>query len=164
MSKLGPSLIVKVITQKMFPFLLMFGLYIIFHGSSSPGGGFQGGVVIGAAYILFAIGIDSRKARMSVPEKALNTLRSSGALVYICIGFLGIVLGYAFLANRVAGIPPQGALGSVFSGGALLGINIGVGTTVSSVVITLFYAFLEFTMEEDEKLSPKTESEEEDQA
>lgn len=155
---LSPSLIVKVVTQKMFPFLLMFGVYIVFHGSSSPGGGFQGGVVIGVAYILFAIGMDPHMARKDVPESSLSVLRSAGVLIYMGIGLLGIVLGYTFLANRVAGIPPRGALGSVLSGGALLGINIGVGTTVSAVVITFFYAFLEY---EPEKPNRETETEEE---
>ncbi len=144
---LKPSLIVRVVTQKMFPFILMFGVYIIFHGSSSPGGGFQGGVVIGAAYILFGIGVDPREGRRLTPESVVNFMRSLGAFIYVAIGLVGALLGYSFLTNRAIGFPPQGAPGSLLSGGTLLGINIGIGITVGSVVVTLFYAFLEYRTE-----------------
>jgi multicomponent Na+:H+ antiporter subunit B len=135
---LKQSLIVKIVTEKMVPFVLMFGVYIILHGSSSPGGGFQGGVVIGAAFILFAIGVDSRTVRKRVPAFSLKVLESGGVLLYVAIGLVGIILGYTFLANRVAGFPPQGEFGGIFSGGALFGINICIGTHVACTVITLF--------------------------
>ena len=142
------SLIVKIVTEKMVPFVLMFGVYIILHGSTSPGGGFQGGVVIGAAFILFAIGVDSRTVRKRVPAFNLKVLESGGVLLYVAIGLIGILLGYTFLANRVAGIPPRGEFGGIFSGGALFGINIFIGTHVACTVITLFYAFLEYEPEQ----------------
>ncbi len=153
---LKPNLIVRVVTQKMFPFILMFGVYIIFHGSSSPGGGFQGGVVIGAAYILFAIGVDPREGRKHTPESVLNVMRSLGVFIYTGIGLVGALLGYTFLANRVVGFPPQGAPGSLLSGGTMMGINIGIGITVGSVVVTLFYAFLEYGTEEEDAKEENT--------
>ncbi len=142
------SLIVRVVTQKLFPFLLMFGAYIILHGSSSPGGGFQGGVVVGAAYILFAIGVDAQEGRTLAPAIALKMVESAGVLIFVGIGLVGVVLGYSFLANRVAGFPPQGMAGSLLSGGTLLGINIGIGIHVAATVVTLFHAFLEYEPEE----------------
>jgi multicomponent Na+:H+ antiporter subunit B len=150
-STLEPSLIVKVVTQKMFPFILMYGFYITLHGSSSPGGGFQGGVVIGAAFILFAIGFDPKKSRRRTPEIMVNIMRSAGVLIFVGIGLAGVLLGYAFLANRVAGFPPQGRMGSLLSGGTLLGINIGIAITVASTVVTLFYSFLECKTKDEYK-------------
>ena len=138
-----PSLVVSVVTQKMFPFLLMFGFYIILHGSSSPGGGFQGGVIVGAAYILLAIGIEAGHGRRLAPESRVRWARSLGILIYVTMGLAGVVLGYSFLTNKAAGVPPQGRLGAMLSGGSLVWINIGIATTVAGVVITLFYAFLE---------------------
>jgi len=146
-----PSLIVKVVTQKMFPFILMYGIYITFHGASSPGGGFQGGVVIGAAFILYAIGFDPQKSRRCTPRLMVNIMRSAGVLIFIGIGLVGILLGYTFLANRVINFPPQGAAGSLLSGGTLLGINIGIAITVAGTVLTLFHAFLECREEDEEQ-------------
>ncbi len=144
-----PSLIVRVVTEKMFPFLLMFGFYIILHGSSSPGGGFQGGVVIGAAYILYAIGVNAACGRKLAPYMTLKVVESAGVLMYVGIGLAGICMGYTFLANRVIGFPPQGTPGSLLSGGTLLGINIGIGIHVAATVITLFYAFMEYGAKEE---------------
>jgi multicomponent Na+:H+ antiporter subunit B len=148
---LKPSLIVRVVTQKMFPFILMYGFYITLHGSSSPGGGFQGGVVIGAAFILFAIGYDPQSSRRRTPEMMVNIMRSAGVLIFVGIGLVGVLLGYAFLANRVIGFPPQGAVGSFLSGGTLLGINIAIAITVAGTVVTLFYSFLECETKDESK-------------
>lgn len=80
-------------------------------------------------------------------------------LVFVGIGMVGIVFGYAFLANRVINFPPQGAVGSFLSGGTLLGINIGIAITVAGTVLTLFHAFLECETEEGEKEFMATEKE-----
>ena len=146
-----PSIIIRVVTQKMFPFLLMFGFYIILHGSSSPGGGFQGGVVIGAAYILYAIGVDADHGRRLAPYLHLKIIESAGVLIYVGLGFAGICLGYSFLTNRMIGFPPQGTPGSLLSGGTILGINIGIGIHVAATVITLFYAFMEYEKPKESK-------------
>ena len=144
-----PSMIIRVVTQKMVPFVFMFGIYIVLNGSSSPGGGFQGGVVMGAAFILFAIGISGREGRLRAPETPLKMIESGGVLLYVVIGLVGILLGYSFLTNKMAHFPPQGSSGSILSGGTLLGINIGIGMHVACTVIALFYAFLEYEPDTD---------------
>lgn len=143
------SLIVRVVSQKMVAFVLMFGCSIVLHGASSPGGGFQGGVVMGAAFILFAIGIDPHEGRERTPPFILKIIESSGVLLYVGIGLVGILLGYTFLANKVIGFPPLGTPGALLSGGTLVGINIGIGMHVACTVITLFYAFLEYEPEQN---------------
>lgn len=148
---LKPSLIVELVTEKMVAFVVMFGFYIILHGASSPGGGFQGGVIVGAAYILFAVGINPQTVRQRTPAIALKIVESTGVLMYAGSGLLGIILGYTFLANKVAGVPPQGAMGGLFCGGTLLAINIGIGIHVASTIITLYLAFLEYVPPSNEK-------------
>lgn len=143
------SLIVKVVTQKMTPFVIMFGLSVILHGAASPGGGFQGGVVTGAAFILWAVGVNSRESRKRTPAFALKIAESAGILMYVGIGMAGIFMGFSFLTNQAMGFPPMGAPGSLFSGGALLGINIGIGMHVAGTIITLFYAFVEHEPDEN---------------
>jgi multicomponent Na+:H+ antiporter subunit B len=121
----------------------MFGVSLIVHGHLTPGGGFQGGVVIGATFILLGLAFNKEEGRLAVPDKRVRTAASSGILIFIIVGFIGILAGYNFLTNRWMKFPPLGELGELLSGGTLFWINIGVGLTVSAIAIELFYAFLE---------------------
>ncbi len=143
-----PSINVGDITRRMVPFILLFGIYIILHGHLSAGGGFQGGVVIGAGFIVYTIVFGLEKAKYYVPEDIVKVTNSLGVSIYATIGILGIILGYNFLANKVAGIPPVGRPGVLLSAGTLLGINIGIGMNVASTMIRLFFAFQEEEKEE----------------
>ncbi|MBI5788586.1 MAG: MnhB domain-containing protein [Candidatus Schekmanbacteria bacterium] len=138
------SLIVKVVSQKMVPFIIMLGASIILHGAATPGGGFQGGVVIGAAYILFALGIDAKTARLRLPVIKVKIVESAGVLIYAFTGLGGILLGSNFLANKIVLFPPQGEPGGLFGGGTLIPITIGVGIHVACTVASLYYAFVEY--------------------
>jgi multicomponent Na+:H+ antiporter subunit B len=137
------SLVIQTVTRMMIPFLFMFGLSLIVHGHLTPGGGFQGGVIIGATFILLGLAFNKDEGRLAAPDGKVRLLASSGILIYIVVGFFGILAGYNFLANRCLNFPPFGELGELFSGGSLFWINIGVGLTVSGIAIELFYAFLE---------------------
>ncbi|MEW6087604.1 MAG: MnhB domain-containing protein [bacterium] len=144
------SINVSDISRRMVPFILLFGIYIILHGHLSAGGGFQGGVVIGAGFIIYAIVFGREKALHYVPEDVIKVTNSLGTSIYAAIGLLGIIFGYNFLANKVAGIPPIGQPGVLLSAGTLFGINIGIGMNVSSTMIRLFFAF---KYEEKEEVS-----------
>lgn len=137
------SLVVQIVTRLMIPFVFMFGLSLIVHGHLTPGGGFQGGVVIGAAFILIGLAYNKEEGRIANPSMIMKALICSGLLIYIFVGLIGIITGKAFLANRCINFPPFGELGELFGGGTLFWINIGVGLVVSGVAIELFYAFLE---------------------
>ncbi len=137
------SLVIQTVTRVMMPFLLMFGLSLIVHGHLTPGGGFQGGVVIGATFILLGLAFNKEEGRRAAPDKNIKTVASSGIVIYIAVGLIGILAGYNFLTNRWIKFPPFGELGELLSGGTLFWINIGVGLTVSAIAIELFYAFLE---------------------
>ncbi|MGA1839130.1 MAG: MnhB domain-containing protein [bacterium] len=142
-SEYKTSLVIQTVTRLMLPFLLMFGISLIVHGHLTPGGGFQGGVVIGATFILLGLAFNKEEGRRAVPEKSVRTVASFGILIYIFVGLAGILAGYNFLTNRWMKFPPFGELGELFSGGSLFWINIGVGLTVSAIAMEMFYAFLE---------------------
>lgn len=127
----------------MCPFVIMFGIYLITHGHLTPGGGFQGGVIISAACILFTLAFQRKKGRKMVPASSLMWGVSAGIFLYIGAGLAGMFLGYRFLANKAAGIYPSGMPGELLSGGTLFWINIGVGLAVASIFTGLFFAFLE---------------------
>ena len=137
------SVVVRLVTRMMCPFIIMFGLFLIVHGHLTPGGGFQGGVAIGASFILFAVAFNRRDGRSVVPGFTLKCLASIGVYIFIGVGLFGILLSYHFLTNKAAAIAPMGMFGELLSGGALFWINIGVGLAVASICTELFYAFLE---------------------
>lgn len=136
----GMTLIVKTVSRLVFPFLLLFGVYVILHGHLTPGGGFPGGVIIAAAVvmILLAYGMDTAQDR--VGALAAEVSESVGALMLISLGVIGIIM----VGNFLGELPmlPTGPIGDLFSGGNLLILNIGVGLKVGAGVVTIFYAML----------------------
>ena len=140
------SINIMDITRRMVPFILMFGSYIILSGHLSVGGGFPGGVVIGAGFIVYTIVFGSEKSRRYANEDILSITNSLGMCIFISFGLLGIIAGYNFLTNRIAGIPPIGRSGVLLSAGTLLGINIGIGMNVSGAIIRMFFSFQENTV------------------
>lgn len=135
------SIIIRNICRRMVPFIFLFGIYIILHGHLSPGGGFQGGVVVGSAFIIYTVIFGLEEGQHYVPEDVLKITDSLGGMIYASIGILGIILGYSFLANKIASIPPVGEPGIFLSSGTLIGINIGIGMHVASTMIGMFFGF-----------------------
>ena len=131
------SIIVKTVCRLLAPFIQLFGLYVIMHGHSSPGGGFQGGVILASSFILLAIayGIDEVKRRFSL--SALTTLTSAGVFLYAGIGVLCLLLGANFLDYGVLPVAEPRSIG-------MLGIEIGVGITVMAVMVSIFYDLITF--------------------
>jgi len=153
-----PGVVVRLVTRMMCPFIIMFGAYLVTHGHLTPGGGFQGGVIIASAFILFGMVFGRKEGRDAAPAFSLKCLASIGIYLYMSAGLAGVFLGYHFLANKVAGIFPQGMQGELFSAGTVFWIDIGVGLAVAGIFTELFYAFLE--EERDEAyLKNKSEAE-----
>ncbi|KUO40997.1 MAG: hypothetical protein AVW06_04790 [Hadesarchaea archaeon DG-33-1] len=134
----GMTVIVRTISRLLFPFIFLFGIYIIVHGHLTPGGGFQGGVILAASVImlLLAYGIERAQAKVNVLQAELS--ESLGGLILVGLGLLGIVLGITFLKN----VLPLGELGHIFSAGNLPVLNIGVSIKVAAGFLTIFYAML----------------------
>jgi multicomponent Na+:H+ antiporter subunit B len=125
-----------VVSRLLAPFILLFGLYVQFHGEYGPGGGFQAGALIAAAFILYALVEGEQRGLEVLPQRALNALMVGGALLYGSVGVLGILLGGDFLDySALAADPVTGQqLGIIL-------IEAGVGMTVTGVLLSIFHAF-----------------------
>ena len=132
-----PGLIIKTGCRLMVPFIQLFGLYVIAHGHHSPGGGFQGGVILGASIIMLAISHDLRTAIERISEKTVAILCAVGVLIYAGAGALCLLLGLNFL--------DYGALAPILqvdpitarSHGILI-VEIGVGIAVMTTMIWVY--------------------------
>ncbi len=128
--------VLRVVSKLLVPPILLFALYVQFHGDYGPGGGFQAGVIFGAGFILYGIvfGLDTVEEVMS--PNALRMLAACGLLLYGLVGVAGPLLGGNYLDYDVLlDNPVSGQHLGIFL------IELGVGTTVAAVIILLFYAF-----------------------
>ena len=130
------KLILRIVSKILIPFILLFALYVQFHGDFGPGGGFQAGVIFASAFILYALIFGVDDARKVVPPWATRIGLASGVLLYAGVGVAGIVLGGNYLDYGVLAADPVA--------GQHLGITLiefGVGTTVASAMTTIFFVF-----------------------
>ncbi len=141
------QIILRIATKTMIPFIIVFGLYVIFHGDLSPGGGFQGGVIIASAFILYGLVWGGDAMRKVLPRWLSDTLVAIGVLMYSGTGMYCLLAGYRFL-DYSAISPRNNPNGDVW------GMNIveyGVGFTVSMVMITIYNEISEGTVPESEE-------------
>jgi len=128
--------IVHVVSKLFIPLILLFALYVQFHGDFGPGGGFQAGVIFGTAVILYGLVFGLDAARRVAAPRVLLLLMPAGVLLYAGVGLAGLVLEGSFLDYGVLGHDPVS--------GQHLGITLiefGVGVTVASVMIVIFFGF-----------------------
>ena len=133
--------IIRVVAKLLIPYILLFGCYVQFHGDFGPGGGFQAGVILASAFILYGLvfGLDSVKR--VAPPIVVEKLMALGVLVYGGTGVATMLLGGNFLDYRVLNHPaipdflPQGQHLGIFV------VELGVGITVTAVMTMIFYAF-----------------------
>lgn len=128
--------VLRVVAKLMIPVILLFALYVQFHGDFGPGGGFQAGVIFAAAFVLYAMvfGIDA--ALSVIPECILRFLIAAGVLLYGGVGFVTVYLGGGYLNyNTLATDKLAGQHLGIFL------VELGVGITVASVMIAVFLAF-----------------------
>jgi len=144
------DVIIKTTSRLIIPFIQIFSLYVIAHGHHSPGGGFQGGVILGASLILFAISHDLRSALKRVGEKAGSYFYTTGIFIFAGTGVVCLLFGLNFLdysaLARIFGTDPVAAR----SYGILI-VEIGVGIAVMMVMISL-YNYLASAGRQDEGL------------
>ncbi len=131
--------ILRETSHLLIPAILLFALYVQFHGDYGPGGGFQAGVIFASGVILYALLHGIKKAEKVISLTLAKTLAAIGLLLYAGIGVLGIFLGGNFLDyNVLAHDPTHGQHWGIFF------IELGVGITVATVMISIFYAFAKF--------------------
>ena len=132
------NLVLRVAAKMVIPLILMYALYVQFHGESGPGGGFQAGVIFAAAFVLYALVFGMVAARAIASDRILRVLAAFGVLLYIGVGLASLYAGGNFLDyNVLAEDPIRGQHLGIFL------IELGVGITVAAVMISIFFAFAE---------------------
>ena len=133
------SLILREACNLIIPAVLLYALYVQFHGDYGPGGGFQAGVIFAAAVILYALVYGRKKAQKIFPTNLIRYFVSIGLLLYAGVGFSSLFLGGNFLDYNVLAHDSQHGqhLG-------ILLIELGVGITVAAVMIMIFYVLDEY--------------------
>ncbi|MHB1122977.1 MAG: Na(+)/H(+) antiporter subunit B [Ramlibacter sp.] len=130
------DLILRVVAKLLIPFMLLFALYVQFHGELGPGGGFQAGVIIAAAVIFYGLVFGLPATRKMVPDALVEAMVAAGVLIYAGVGVAGLLLGGNFLDYFVLSHDPvHGQERGIFW------IEVGVATTVSAVMLKIFYMF-----------------------
>ncbi|MBL4815571.1 MAG: cation:proton antiporter [Shewanella sp.] len=130
------QLILRIVSKMMLPFIMLFAFYVQFHGDYGPGGGFQAGVIFAAAIILYTLLFGLTSARRVINQTVSQLVAAFGVLLYGSVGLVSLLNGGNFLDyNVLASNPISGQhLG-------ILLIELGVGITVASVMITIFFNF-----------------------
>jgi multicomponent Na+:H+ antiporter subunit B len=119
------SLVLYAGCRFLFPLILLFGAYISIHGHLTPGGGFQGGVIVASAFLLAYLGCRGKR----ISERGDKAAESLSGLVFIIVGLIGLAVGgHYFLSNFM----PKGEFNSLFSAGVIPIIYIAIGIKVGS--------------------------------
>lgn len=129
-------LVLRVVAKLIIPFIILFGLYIQFHGEISPGGGFQSGAIIASGFILYGLVFGLSSAQAVYPKGVVVRMSAAGLLLYTGVGAWTLAMGSELLNYSVLGDTPQG--------GQHLGlflIELGVCITVSHVMVLIYYVF-----------------------
>jgi multicomponent Na+:H+ antiporter subunit B len=130
------DLILRVVAKLLIPVVLLFALYVQFHGDFGPGGGFQAGVILAAAVIFYALIFGLADARKVAPEPIVESMMAIGVLVYAGVGVAGLLLGGNYLDYFVLDRDPvQGQHRGIFW------VEVGVAITVAGVMLKIFYMF-----------------------
>lgn len=129
-------LILRLVSKFLIPFIILFGLYVQFHGDYGPGGGFQAGVIIAAGCILYGLVYGLGPLREAIPPSVVTVLVALGLTIYAGTGFLTMMLGgnyldYKWLADNPADGHHYG----------ILIVEVGVGVTVAATMLAIYYGF-----------------------
>lgn len=132
------SELVDIISRKLVPYILLFGFYLISYGHLSPGGGFQGGVVLASGVTLLCLSRGVESALRTFPIGRMSLAESLAFLAILAIGIVGILLGRHFLGNFL----PLGEAGEVPSAGFIFFLNLLIGLKVGVGISLILFALL----------------------
>ncbi len=146
-----PSDATRVLTLGLVGPLVLFGIYVVTHGQLTPGGGFQGGVILATAPLLVYLAGSMAVFKRITSHRIVEVSDAVGAGGYALVGFVGMVLGTRFLQN----VLPLGTTGKINSGGTIALIDLAVGLEVAAAFVLLLYTFLEETLERRLEQKPR---------
>lgn len=130
-----------LVCRTMATIMLLFGIYVTLHGTATPGGGFQGGVIAASGLLLIYLGDGYEAWRRTVHSPAFALLEGGGALLFVACAGLPLVRGHAALENLL----PLGTWKDVFAGGTMVVVNFAVALSVTGSFTILLVEFLEET-------------------
>lgn len=130
---------VRLFGYLMLPATMLVGGYVVAHGHLSPGGGFQGGVVLAIGMHLLYLAGDYPALQRLRPKQTFEVVESVGAGGYALVGLLMLVVGGYYLVNAL----PYGSLGMLASAGTVPVLNVAVGLSVGSGLVLLLREFFE---------------------
>jgi len=124
--------ILEVISRKLSPFILLFGCYLIAYGHLSPGGGFQGGVVLASGIMLLILGTDVKQIQQFFPLKAVSFVEMCGLLCFLLVGLIGLIISGHFLKNflPIGSVEKIPHVGFIFLLNVIVGLKVGAGITL----------------------------------
>lgn len=130
------NLILRVVSKTLIPLIMLFALYVQFHGDFGPGGGFQAGVIMSAAIILYALVFGLDAAEQVIPPQILRILASLGVVIYAGVGIASLFFGGNYLNYSVFSDNPVAGqhIGIIL-------VELGVGITVFSVMLIIYFTF-----------------------
>ncbi len=133
--------IILTVSGVVSPFIMLFGLYVVFHGHYSPGGGFQGGTLMAAALLLIRLAAGFDIAQLQFKRILGTPLGSIGVLIYFGTGFLAMMSGGEFL--NYGFLPFAGVTGAGLRSLGILMVEIGVGLAVMAILVAIYDDLLE---------------------
>jgi len=133
--------IILTVSGVVSPFIMLFGLYVVFHGHYSPGGGFQGGTLLAASLLLIRLAAGFDIAQLQFKRILGTPLGSIGVLVYFGTGFLAMISGGEFLDYGF--LPFAGLTGAGLRSLGILMVEIGVGLAVMAILVAIYDDLLE---------------------
>ena len=131
------NIILRVATKLLLPFIVLFALYVQLHGHYGPGGGFQAGVIMAAAFILYALVYGLEGTMRVLPPRVVHTCMAIGYMLYAGVGVVTLFLGGNFLDYNFLdpGHPEMGQYWGVWW------VELGVIITVFGTMVSVYYAF-----------------------
>ncbi len=135
-----------ILVARIFaPLILLFGLYMLLHATVTPGGGFQGGVIVASGLLLVYLGEGYDAWRRLAPSRVFDAMEGGGSLLFLLCGLGPMAAGGAFMTNLL----PLGSFRDVFSGGLIVIANAAVGIAVIGGFAMLLLEFMEETRASD---------------
>lgn len=135
---MNDHLILRVVGKFLIPYVMLFGLYVQFHGDFGPGGGFQAGAIFACGFVIHTLLFGSRSTEQIVSIGFLRVISALGVLVYAGVGVASLLLGGEILNYNVLAADP--ITGQHIG---IIVVEFGVGLTVASTITLLLMIFAE---------------------
>ena len=149
------DVVIRTVSRILIPFIQIYGLYVFVHGHGSPGGGFQGGCIVAASFILLAVAFNLRESKRRFQERRNAIFCALGVFIYAGTGYLSFLYSGNFLDyGQLSNLFPTDPIKARYYGMAM--IELGVQITVMAVMVSIFLDLItagkhEKTLEEDGK-------------